>query len=108
MSFKDKSPAMQNLLNDLFDIGPSIQNLRCSKPPMGCGREISKEEFAAMDPDTKAEYGITGTCPSCQESLFAPFAEDDDEVYPREIPNEEYEQSRNLNEEDIPDGPDEE
>jgi hypothetical protein len=72
----------------------SLQALRCAVAPVGCGREISPEEFAAMDLLTLKEYGTSALCSTCQDEFFGQDDEDDP-MYPnRTISNEEYEASR--------------
>jgi hypothetical protein len=72
----------------------SLKALKCAAVPIGCGREISATEFAAMDHLTRKEYGMSALCPSCQDEFFDQDDEDDP-MYPnRTISNEEYEASR--------------
>jgi hypothetical protein len=47
--------------------------MRCVKPPAGCGQPIGH----FLDEASQREYGITGLCQLCQDKLFAPFSEAD-------------------------------
>ena len=40
---------------------------RCTKPPMGCGKPVNKEQ---MDSLTEKEYNISALCTSCQITIF--------------------------------------
>src|SRR5262244_103044 len=44
---------------------------RCVSPPLGCGQPLAKPLSRAFrDLSSKAEYGITGLCQSCQDALW--------------------------------------
>ena len=47
--------------------GNPIENMRCAKPPFGCGKDIDlRTEFS--DELSKKEYLISGMCQECQDS----------------------------------------
>jgi hypothetical protein len=62
VSFKDKSPAMQEFLNDTFGTGAAIENDEC----VLC--QLPAENF--RDTISEKEYSISGMCQSCQDDVF--------------------------------------
>jgi hypothetical protein len=68
MGFEDKSPAMQQFLEDNFGTGTAIKELKCVPAPIGCGKAIGEGEF--RDALSIKEYRISGLCQSCQDSVF--------------------------------------
>jgi hypothetical protein len=48
----------------------AVSNLRCAAEPIGCGKEISPEEFATYSPLDKKEYSMSGLCLPCQDNFF--------------------------------------
>ncbi len=52
----------------------------CYPKPIGCGREISEEEFASWDLLSQKEFRISGIClDPCQNEYFAEEDEDEEE-----------------------------
>ena len=60
MKPSDKSPAMEKLINGLFNINrsESITNNTCVAPPIGCGKPITK----FRDELSRKEFTISGLC----------------------------------------------
>lgn len=48
----------------------AVQNMQCVKPPLGCGRDISFEEFERWDGLTQKEYTMSGWCTTCQDKVY--------------------------------------
>lgn len=62
MSFADKSPEIQNMLEDLFGTGTAIKERKC----VLCGEDVG----TFRDSLSEKEYGISGMCQSCQDDVF--------------------------------------
>ncbi len=79
----EKSPAMTSFLETTSGRSSAITELKCIKPPFGCGKTISAGALEMADSTTRQEYTISGLCPECQKTEFSePDDEyDDDEEY---------------------------
>jgi uncharacterized CHY-type Zn-finger protein len=62
MSFSEKSLSMQEFLESMFGTGTAIQNKKC----VICGKDAN----TFRDALSKKEYGISGLCQECQDSVF--------------------------------------
>jgi len=62
MSFSEKSPEMQRFLESMFGTGTAIQNQKC----VICGKDAN----TFRDTLSEKEYGISGLCQECQDSVF--------------------------------------
>jgi len=62
VSFADKSPAIQNMLEANFGTRTAIKNHQCAL----CGEDAG----TFRDSLSKIEYGISGMCQSCQDDVF--------------------------------------
>lgn len=62
MSFFDKSPQIQEFLEDCFGTGTAIKNRKC----VLCGEDVG----AFRDSLSEKEFGISGMCQSCQDDVF--------------------------------------
>lgn len=62
MSFFDKSPEIQNVLEDLFGTKTALSNKKC----ILCGEDAG----TFRDKISEKEYGISGMCQSCQDDVF--------------------------------------
>jgi len=62
MSFAEKSPAIQNMLESMFGTGTAIKEHKCA---------LCKEDAGTFrDSLSEKEYGISGMCQSCQDDVF--------------------------------------
>ena len=62
VSFADKSPAIQNMLEDLFGTATAIKEHKCCL----CGEDAG----TFRDSLSEKEFGISGMCQSCQDDVF--------------------------------------
>jgi hypothetical protein len=62
----EKSPGMENFLENIFGRTTAIKGDVCVPPPMGCGGHAT--DF--RDDLSRKEYTISGLCQKCQDSVF--------------------------------------
>jgi hypothetical protein len=79
----DKSPAIENYLEQTSGRTSAINARKCIPAPLGCGRDIEPGEIETWDSLTVREYQISGLCKTCQDSVFG-TSEEDEEEPPRE------------------------
>lgn len=61
-----KNPGIENFLEKNFGRTTAITDHTCLKPPLGCGKPIT----GFRDELSRKEYGISGFCQDCQDSIF--------------------------------------
>jgi hypothetical protein len=54
----------------LKDRDESVSALRCASIPIGCGKEITSEEFSEYTALDAKEYSMSGLCLGCQNEFF--------------------------------------
>ena len=61
-----------SILKDLFNVNldESKKQLKCIEKPIGCGKQISQDDFDSWDELTKKEYKISALCKKCQDEFF--------------------------------------
>ena len=66
--FTKKAAAIDETITKIFGVDrqASIQGAKCIGRPIGCGGPAT--EF--RDALSKKEYGISGLCQKCQDSIF--------------------------------------
>lgn len=71
ISPKALAALMVSQTTDGDSVEKAVQESRCLKPNMGCGQKIEldrkKRAYAFPHPAYKAEWKLTGLCPSCQD-----------------------------------------
>lgn len=84
----EKSPKIEEFLEENFGRTTAIKNSRCIPPPVGCGKVVTME----VDPEwpnkphawaqtwfrdeiSMKEYSISGLCQACQDLVWGPDAE---------------------------------
>jgi len=62
----EKSSEMEQFLEKQFGRTTAITGDKCVSAPFGCGKEVQgfKDELS------RKEYGISGLCQECQDSIF--------------------------------------
>lgn len=48
----------------------AIKSNHCIAPPVGCGRELTREQISMWPMETQSEYTISGMCWTCQNAYF--------------------------------------
>jgi hypothetical protein len=72
MTPSQKSPDMNAALDRLFGRSTAIVNDRCVPAPIGCGGTAT----TFRDALSRKEFGISGLCQACQDSVFGAPEED--------------------------------
>lgn len=66
MKPSEKSPEMTRMLEDMYGRSTALKNDMCIPAPTGCGGEA--KHFS--DALSRKEYGISGLCQKCQDSVY--------------------------------------
>ena len=75
MKPSEKSPEMEQFLEDAFGRTTAIENNCCVPEPMGCGQPINPTtDFT--DELSRKDYTITGLCQKCQDALYGNGSDD--------------------------------
>jgi hypothetical protein len=75
-----KSSKVTNVLEALTGRTTAITNLTCTRPPVGCGKQITVEEMRSWSSIEVSEYRISGWCKTCQDVAFADPDDEDEEL----------------------------
>jgi hypothetical protein len=75
-SLKDVTAALQKSMTGGDTHGQAVSELRCIKPPLGCGKslvcpDLGRSLPAFRDTASQREYQITGMCQACQDKFEA-------------------------------------
>lgn len=62
----------QNVAGNYGGREDAIFSMKCLDEPMGCGRQITQEEFISWDDLSRKEYTMSGFCKTCQDKIFNP------------------------------------
>jgi hypothetical protein len=57
-------------LKELFGRNEAHEQKRCLREPIGCGQQLTPEEYDSWDELTKKEYDLSALCKGCQTGIF--------------------------------------